>query len=81
MVLSTDATSGVTTHAATRFLSLGVPDADGAVTLDSTGRRTCRAPTPTWPPVRFCPRGTTFPVAVEAGERIPDERLEESTRA
>lgn len=62
-------------------LSLGVPDADGAVTLDSTGRRTSRAPTPTWPPVRCRPRGTTFPVAVEAGERIPDERLEESTRA
>ena len=81
MVLFTDATSGVTTYAANRSLSLGVPDPDGSVTLDFiraanlpcayTDLATCPLP----------PAENRLPVAVEAGERIPYERLEEPSRA
>ena len=81
MVLFTDATSGVTTYAANRSLSLGVPDPDGSVTLDFiraanlpcayTDLATCPLP----------PAENRVPVAVEAGERIPYERLEEPSRA
>jgi uncharacterized protein len=81
MVLFTDATSGVTTYAANRALALGVPGDDGAVTLDFnratnlpcayTDLATCPLP----------PAENRLPVAVEAGERIPYERLEEPADA
>ncbi|MFJ6984884.1 MULTISPECIES: DUF1684 domain-containing protein [unclassified Streptomyces] len=73
-VLFTDATSGVTTYAANRALSLAAPDAEGRVTVDFnragnlpcayTDLATCPLP----------PAGNRLPVAVEAGERIPLER-------
>lgn len=73
-ILFTDATSGVTTYAASRSLSVAAPDADGGVTLDFnravnlpcafTDFATCPLP----------PAGNRLPVAVEAGERIPYER-------
>jgi len=72
--LFTDETSGDTTYAANRSLSLGVPDADGTVVIDFnratnlpcayTDLATCPLPPPE----------NHLPVAVEAGEKIPYER-------
>ncbi|SOD74860.1 hypothetical protein SAMN05892883_4053 [Jatrophihabitans sp. GAS493] len=73
-VLFTDATSGVTTYAANRSLSVDRPDSDGVVQLDFnraanlpcayTDLATCPLP----------PAENRLPVAVEAGEKIPNER-------
>jgi uncharacterized protein len=73
-VLFTDATSGKTTYAANRSLTVGAPDADGRVTLDFnravnlpcayTDLATCPLP----------PAENRLPVAIEAGEQIPHER-------
>jgi uncharacterized protein (DUF1684 family) len=73
-ILFTDRTSGVTTYAANRSLSLAAPDAEGRVTLDFnraanlpcayTDLATCPLP----------PAENRLPVAIEAGERIPLER-------
>jgi uncharacterized protein (DUF1684 family) len=79
-VLFTDATSGETTYAANRSLSLGVPDPDGSVTLDFT--RAANLPC-AYTDLATCPlppAENRLPVAVEAGERIPYE-LEEPSRA
>lgn len=75
LVLFTDATSGVTTYAANRSVSVAAPDAEGAVTVDFnraanlpcayTDLATCPLP----------PAENRLPVAVEAGQRIPIERL------
>ena len=74
-VLFIDATSGLTTYAANRSLQVAGPDADGAVTLDFnraanlpcayTDLATCPLP----------PAENRLPIAVEAGEKIPYERL------
>jgi hypothetical protein len=75
IALFVDVTSGVTTYAANRSLHLDAPDADGHVTIDFnratnlpcayTDLATCPLP----------PAENRLPVAVEAGERIPYERL------
>jgi uncharacterized protein len=72
-ILFTDATSGVTTYAASRSLRVPAPGADGTVILDFnravnlpcayTEFATCPLP----------PAGNRLPVAVEAGEQIPYE--------
>lgn len=72
-VLFTDGTSGITTYAANRSLTVPV-DPDGAATLDFnravnlpcayTDLATCPLP----------PRENRLSVAVEAGEKIPTER-------
>ncbi|WP_329550831.1 DUF1684 domain-containing protein [Streptomyces sp. NBC_00696] len=74
MVLFTDATSGVTTYAANRSLTLPAPDANGTVVLDFnratnlpcayTDLATCPLP----------PAENRLPVSVEAGQKIPRER-------
>ncbi|MFC1431864.1 DUF1684 domain-containing protein [Streptacidiphilus sp. N1-3] len=74
-VLFTDATSGVTTYAANRTVSVAAPDADGTVTIDFnrasnlpcayTDLATCPLP----------PAENRLPVPVEAGEKIPYQRL------
>lgn len=74
LVLFTDATSGVTTYAANRALSLDAPRPDGSVVLDFnravnlpcayTDLATCPLP----------PAENRLPIAVEAGEQIPFER-------
>jgi uncharacterized protein (DUF1684 family) len=74
IVLFTDATSGVTTYAANRVLALAAPGPDGGVVLDFnraanlpcayTDLATCPLPPPE----------NRLPVAIEAGEKIPDER-------
>jgi uncharacterized protein (DUF1684 family) len=73
-VLFTDATSGKTTYAANRSLTVGAPDADGRVTLDFnravnlpcayTDLATCPLP----------PAENRLTVAIEAGEQNPHER-------
>ena len=73
-ILFTDATSGVTTYAANRSLSVAAPDARGTVLLDFnragnlpcayTDLATCPLP----------PAENRLPVAIEAGEQIPYER-------
>jgi hypothetical protein len=73
-VLFTDATSGVTTYAANRYVYVTAPEADGSVVLDFnraanlpcayTDLATCPLP----------PEENRLPVAIEAGERIPYER-------
>ncbi|MFC9120493.1 DUF1684 domain-containing protein [Streptomyces sp. NPDC057067] len=73
-VLFTDATSGVTTYAANRSLSIAAPDAEGRVTIDLnraanlpcayTDLATCPLP----------PAENRLPVAIETGEKIPLER-------
>ena len=73
-VLFTDQTSGQTTYAANRSLTVGAPDAEGRVTLDFnravnlpcayTDLATCPLP----------PAENRLPVAIEAGEQIPHER-------
>jgi uncharacterized protein (DUF1684 family) len=77
-VLFTDATSGRTTYAANRSLSVAAPGPDGTVTLDFnravnlpcayTDLATCPLP----------PAANRLPVAVEAGEQIPYERQDAS---
>lgn len=74
LALFTDGTSGWTTYAANRSISLGVPDADGQVTVDFnraanlpcayTDLATCPLP----------PSENRLSVSIEAGERIPYER-------
>ncbi|WP_406634024.1 DUF1684 domain-containing protein [Amycolatopsis sp. WGS_07] len=74
-ILFTDKTSGVTTYAANRSLSVGEAAADGTVTLDFnravnlpcafTDFATCPLP----------PEGNHLPFAVEAGEKLPYERV------
>lgn len=72
--LFTDATSGVTTYAANRSLTIDAPDSDGAVVIDFnravnlpcayTDFATCPLP----------PAENRLPFGVEAGEQIPNER-------
>ena len=57
-ILFRDATSGVTTYPANRQLLTAPRRPTAAWTSISTGRSTCRAPTPTSPPAR-CPRRPT----------------------
>lgn len=74
LVLFTDATSGVTTYAANRAVSVAAPDPDGTVLLDFnraanlpcayTDLATCPLP----------PAENRLPIAVEAGQQIPRER-------
>jgi uncharacterized protein (DUF1684 family) len=74
LVLFTDATSGVTTYAANRSVSIPPPDDQGTVVIDFnratnlpcafTDLATCPLP----------PAENKLPVAIEAGEKIPYER-------
>ena len=74
LVLFTDATSGLTTYAANRSLSVDAPAEDGTVVLDFnravnlpcayTDFATCPLP----------PAGNRLPVGIEAGEKTPLER-------
>jgi uncharacterized protein len=73
--LLTDRTSGVTTYAANRSLAIDPPAADGTVVLDFT--RATNLPR-AYTDLATCPlppAENRLPVAVEAGEKIPYERL------
>lgn len=74
-VLFTDLTSGVTTYAANRSIRVEAPDSDGAVVIDFN--RATNLPC-AYTDLATCPLPPTenrLPVAVEAGEKIPYERL------
>ncbi|MFJ6834297.1 DUF1684 domain-containing protein [Streptomyces sp. NPDC091209] len=73
-VLFTDATSGVTTYAANRVLTVEAPAADGTVVLDFN--RATNLPC-AYTDLATCPLPPTenrLPVAIEAGQKIPRER-------
>jgi uncharacterized protein (DUF1684 family) len=73
-ILFTDATSGVTTYAANRAISVPAPDADGAVLIDFN--RAANLPC-AYTDLATCPLPPTenrLPVPIEAGEKIPFER-------
>jgi uncharacterized protein (DUF1684 family) len=75
LVLFTDATSGITTYAANRALSVDEPDATGAAVLDFnravnlpcayTDYATCPLP----------PAENRLPIGIEAGEKTPLDRI------
>lgn len=75
-VLFTDATSGLTTYAANRTLTVPAPDEDGATVIDFnravnlpcayTDFATCPLP----------PAGNRLPVGIEAGEKTPLARVQ-----
>ena len=74
-ILFTDATSGVTTYAANRSLQVPAIGADGTVVLDFN--RAANLPC-AYTNLATCPLPPTenrLPIAVEAGEKIPYERL------
>ena len=74
IVLFTDATSGVTTYAANRVLQLAPPGPDGRVVLDFN--RATNLPC-AYMDLATCPLPppeNRLSVAIEAGEKIPDER-------
>ncbi len=75
LVLFTDATSGLTTYAANRSVSVAAPDADGATVIDFnravnlpcayTDHATCPLP----------PAENRLPIGIEAGEKTPLARV------
>jgi uncharacterized protein len=75
LVLFSDATSGLTTYAANRSISVAAPDADGATIIDFnravnlpcayTDFATCPLP----------PAENRLPIAIEAGEKTPLSRV------
>ncbi|MEU0546316.1 DUF1684 domain-containing protein [Micromonospora sp. NPDC005979] len=74
-VLFTDTTSGITTYGANRSLTVGAPDERGRVILDFN--RAVNLPC-AYTDFATCPLPPTenrLPVAIEAGEKIPFERL------
>jgi uncharacterized protein len=74
-VLFTDATSGVTTYAANRSLSVGPPDEQGRVTLDFNRATNLPCAYTDFATCPLPPAENRLPIAVEAGEKIPYERL------
>ncbi|MET7959463.1 DUF1684 domain-containing protein [Micromonospora zamorensis] len=74
-VLFTDATSGVTTYPANRALTVGAPDEQGRVTLDFNRAANLPCAYTDFATCPLPPAENRLPVAVEAGEKIPYERL------
>jgi uncharacterized protein (DUF1684 family) len=72
-ILFTDATSGVTTYAANRSLGVAAPGPDGQVVLDFNRATNLPCAYTTFATCPLPPAGNWLPVAVEAGEQIPDE--------
>ncbi|MER5966055.1 DUF1684 domain-containing protein [Streptomyces sp. NPDC002057] len=73
-VLFTDATSGVTTYAANRNLSVAVPGPDGAVVLDFNRATNLPCAYTDFATCPLPPAENRLPLAVEAGEKTPHER-------
>ena len=72
LVLFTDATSGVTTYAANRSLSVAAPDAEGRVVHDFTRAVNLPCAYTEFATCPLPPAGNRLPFPVEAGERIPN---------
>ncbi|MBU2666397.1 DUF1684 domain-containing protein [Actinoplanes bogorensis] len=73
--LFTDETSGVTTYAANRSLAIDPPAANGTVTLDFNRATNLPCAYTDFATCPLPPAGNRLPVAVEAGEKIPYERV------
>ena len=76
--LFTDATSGNTTYAANRSLSIAAPAADGTVVLDFNRAVNLPCAYTDLAPCPLPPAENRLPVAIEAGEQIPHERTDAS---
>jgi uncharacterized protein (DUF1684 family) len=74
-VLFTDTTAGVTTYPAVRSLAVDEPDERGAVTLDFNRASNLPCAYTDFATCPLPPVENRLPVAVEAGEKIPYERL------
>ena len=70
-VLFTDATSGVTTYAACRSLSIEVPDAGATVTLDFNRASNLPCSFTDYATCPVAPAENRLAIAVEAGEKNP----------
>lgn len=70
-VLFTDATSGRTTYPAARVLKVGVPAADGTVTLDFNRASNLPCAFTDYATCPVAPAENRLAVAVEAGEKTP----------
>ncbi|OLZ54733.1 hypothetical protein BS329_07430 [Amycolatopsis coloradensis] len=75
LILFTDATSGVTTYAANRSLAVPAPAEDGSVALDFTRAANLPCAFTDFATCPLPPAGNDLPFAVEAGEKLPYERL------
>ncbi|MGB4777759.1 DUF1684 domain-containing protein, partial [Microbacterium sp.] len=75
LVLFTDATSGVTTYAANRSISVPAPDADGHTFIDFTRAVNLPCAYTDFATCPLPPAGNRLPFPVEAGERIPLARV------
>lgn len=75
LVLFTDATSGVTTYAANRSVSIPVPDAEGRTVIDFTRATNLPCAYTDFATCPLPPAENRLPFAVEAGEKIPRERV------
>ncbi len=73
--LFTDRTSGVTTYPANRSLAIDPPAADGSVVVDFTRATNLVCAYTDFATCPLPPAENRLPVAVEAGEKIPYERL------
>lgn len=73
-VLFTDATSGITTYAATRSLAIEAPDADNDVVLDFNRASNLPCAYTDYATCPLPPRENRLPVGIEAGEKTPLER-------
>ncbi|MEU7588610.1 DUF1684 domain-containing protein [Micromonospora sp. NPDC049230] len=74
-VLFTDTTSGVTTYPASRSLAVGAPDEQGRVILDFNRATNLPCAYTDFATCPLPPPENRLPVAVEAGEKTPYERL------
>ncbi|MCG5435293.1 DUF1684 domain-containing protein [Micromonospora foliorum] len=74
-VLFTDATSGVTTYPANRSLTVGAPDEQGRVSLDFNRATNLPCAYTDFATCPLPPAENRLPIAVEAGEKSPYERL------
>jgi uncharacterized protein (DUF1684 family) len=72
-ILFTDATSGVTTYPANRSLPVPVPGADGTVILDFNRATNLPCAYTDFATCPLPPAGNHLPIAVTAGEQIPNE--------
>jgi uncharacterized protein (DUF1684 family) len=75
MVLFTDATSGVTTYPANRALHIDAPGPDGTVVLDFNRATNLPCAYTDFATCPLPPAENRLPVAIEAGEKIPHERI------
>jgi uncharacterized protein (DUF1684 family) len=73
-VLFTDSTSGITTYAANRSLSIAAPTVDGSVILDFNRATNLPCAYTDFATCPLPPEQNRLPIAIEAGEKAPYER-------